>query len=270
MSKASVLVFMPAYGEQNVCKTTASLIALALDLPRHDIGFAFVTYSYFDLVRIRNLALTYWYDRTDATHLLCVDADMSFEPHVVRRMLDFDQPLVGGVYPTRSRPTTGDQRKFVGSFLQDEYPDAAGFMKVRGIGGGLMLIRRDCIDRLLEHDPSLSDDRSREQVIHGDLMKEMGLDRVITAFSYLTVHQGDVTREFGEDLSFCERARQAGMEVWGNVGDPLGHLGIHEWYGCLGKQVQPTNEVRSEPLGENPVWRLPIVQQSVVQSYPGS
>lgn len=229
----SIFVFMPAYGEQNVCKTTASLIALALDLPRHDIGVAFSTYSYFDLVRIRNLALTYWYDTTDATHMLFVDADMSFDPIAVRRMIERDVPLTGIVYPTRSH-STKEGNRFVGSFLPNELPDDKGFMKVRGLGGGLMLIRRDCIDRLLEHEPSLSDARSPKEVIHGDLMNQMGIRRTIAAFNYLTATDETATREFGEDLSFCERVRRAGMDVWGNVGDPVGHIGPHEWYGCMG------------------------------------
>lgn len=230
----SVFVMMPAFGQTNLAQTTSSLVALALDLPRYGIGMGFATYSYTFLERIRNLMLTYWFDRTEATHMLFVDADMAFEPIVVRRMLNYDVPLVGAVYPTRSSSPSARKQNFVGSFFPGTKQNEKGFMPVRGLGGGLMLIRRDCVERLLTDQPEINDMRSTTEVLHGDLMKEMGLVRMIGAFNILTTSVDGETREYGEDLSFCERVRTAGMEVWGNVGDPCGHIGLHEWFGCMG------------------------------------
>lgn len=228
----SVFVALPAYGQTNTTHTTASLVALALQLPLDGYQMTFGTYSYFDLVRMRNLMLTFWYDQQKASHMLFVDADMAFDPVAVIRMLERDVPLTGVIYPRRS-----NSLGFVGSFLSNTTP-VDGFMPVRGVGGGLMLIRRDCIERLLADQPELSDTRPTTSVMHGDLMREMGIERVIRAFDILTVEEGDVSREFGEDLSFCERVRRAGMEVWGDVGDPVGHVGLHEWFGCYGTPVQ--------------------------------
>lgn len=227
----SVFVALPAYGQTNTTHTTASLVALALQLPLDGYQMTFGTYSYFDLVRMRNLMLTFWYDQQKASHMLFVDADMAFDPVAVIRMLERDVPLTGVIYPRRS-----NSLGFVGSFLSNTTP-VDGFMPVRGVGGGLMLIRRDCIERLLADQPELSDTRPTTSVMHGDLMREMGIERVIRAFDILTVEEGDVSREFGEDLSFCERVRRAGMDVWGDVGDPVGHVGLHEWYGCYGQPV---------------------------------
>jgi hypothetical protein len=205
-----------------------------LQLPLNGVEAAFVTYSYAFLERIRNLMLTFWYDKTAYTHMLFVDADMMFDPVPVIRMLEYDVPLVGVVYPTRSHSLNVSKQKFVASFLPDTKQNEQGFIKVRGLGGGLMLIRRDCIDRLLADQPEINDTRAPESVIHGDLMKEMGITRMIGAFNFLTVTDDTVTKEFGEDLSFCERVWRAGMDVWGNVSDPVGHIGLHEWYGCWG------------------------------------
>ncbi|HTI67685.1 MAG TPA: hypothetical protein VL460_09110, partial [Caulobacteraceae bacterium] len=38
---------------------------------------------------------------TEHTHLLFVDADVGFEPEHLFRLLAFDKPLVGGVYPLK-------------------------------------------------------------------------------------------------------------------------------------------------------------------------
>lgn len=240
----SVYVMLPAFGQTCLTHTVSSLVALSLDLPRHGVGMGFATYSYTFLERIRGLMLTYWFDKTDASHMLFVDADMSFEPIVVRRMLDYDVPLVGVVYPTRSSTPSTRKQNFVGSFFTDTKQNEQGFMPVRGLGGGLMLIRRDCIERLLVDQPEVSDERPATEVLHGDLMREMGLSRMIGAFNFLTVEEKGIKREFGEDLSFCERVRRAGMEVWGSVGDPVGHVGFHEWFGCMGTPLpRPGQEI---------------------------
>lgn len=225
----SVFVACPAYGEHITTPTVWALMHLALDLPRRGIDVKFSTYSYHDIVRIRNLMLTYWYDRMpDTSHILFVDADNKFEPYIVVRMLQKNAECVGLVYPKKAA-----SEGFVGAFLTDERPGDDGFLKVRGLGGGCLLIRRDCIDRLLQADLSLSDTREPDEVMHGDLIKQMELSRVITAFDRTTTEIGGKMRELGEDLSFCERVRNAGMTVWGNVSDVNSHVGWQEFQGAM-------------------------------------
>jgi len=225
----SIFVACPAYGEHITTPTVWSLMHLALDLPRRGIDVKFSTYSYHDIVRIRNLMLTYWYDRMqDTSHILFVDADNKFEPHIVVRMLQKNVPCVGLVYPKKA-PNEG----FVGAFLADELPGRDGFMKVRGLGGGCLLIRRDCVDRILEADPYLSDDREPDEVMHGDLIKQMEIKRVISAFDRKFVTLNGKMRELGEDFSFCWRVREANMDIWADVADPNSHVGWQEFSGAM-------------------------------------
>ena len=44
---------------------------------------------------------TRWFDKTDASHLLFLDADMGFDPQLIVDMIAFDQPLTGAAYPKR-------------------------------------------------------------------------------------------------------------------------------------------------------------------------
>lgn len=263
----SVLVAMPAYNQTNVTQTTASLVALTGAFCSRGIKMEFLPYSYFDLVRLRNMMLTCWYDIRRTTHMLFVDSDMAFEPTPVLRMLDYDVPLAGAIYPLRANAEKG-KPKFSASFFHGTRPNEQGFMPVRGVGGGLMLIRRDCMDRLLEDDPTLIDDRPVDSVLHGNMMKEVGITRLLTPFNYLTdvdyltvEDQAAGTNpmkigEFGEDLSFCRRVRKAGMTVWGDAVDPIGHIGYNTWYG----NWSPANIVReAEDNGTHPVWRLSSV-----------
>jgi len=38
----------------------------------------------------------------EATHLMFIDSDITFEPELVHRMLTFDEDVVGGMYPAKA------------------------------------------------------------------------------------------------------------------------------------------------------------------------
>ena len=57
---------------------------------------SFAGNSYADIVEGRNFLL-----KTDASHLLFLDADMGFDPQLIVDMIAFDQPLTGAAYPKR-------------------------------------------------------------------------------------------------------------------------------------------------------------------------
>ena len=58
-----------------------------------------ISYAY--VGEARNALLTHWYDKSDSTHLLFVDADMGFEPQLIADMLALDKPIVGVIYTKR-------------------------------------------------------------------------------------------------------------------------------------------------------------------------
>src|SRR3546814_12802354 len=53
------------------------------------------------VTRSRNTLVSNFLDMPRATHLLFVDADISFSPDQVARMLQFGEPLVAGLYPLK-------------------------------------------------------------------------------------------------------------------------------------------------------------------------
>jgi hypothetical protein len=52
--------------------------------------------------RARSTLVAAFLDNPAATHLLFVDADISFEPQQVERMLRFDKDFTGALYPLKS------------------------------------------------------------------------------------------------------------------------------------------------------------------------
>lgn len=233
-----ILIATPAYGEVFYTPYVSSIFSLTRMLERRKWGSNFVAISFAEIAESRNYLLTFWYDKTDASHILFIDADMGFESALIARMVEFDKPVVGTVYPKRqlnvNRIATlaarGEQidraivkgHEFViqparGKALRIQ----KGFVEVEGCGAGILLIQRFCVDSMLQRIPELSD---ADVKYENSLAKDLG--RVIRAFDVLRVDG----RRVSEDFAFCHRWRSiCGGEIWANVEHEITHIGLREF-----------------------------------------
>jgi hypothetical protein len=217
-----VLIALPAHGGNNRCETTQSLCAVVQLLTSQGVNSQLRWMSIADITDARNLFLTTWYDLArDFTHLLFVDADMHFAPALVWDMLQFGKPLTGAFYSKRD--TTGS---VVGQSFPDESADQIekGFLKVKRIGGGVMLIRRGVVDAIVAKFPEVIDTTANHPVTKA--IHRAGGKRVIRAFDKMNTEEGGV---ISEDFSFCDRWRACDGEIWANVNHPIGHVGNFEF-----------------------------------------
>lgn len=218
----SVFIALPAFGRVNCSETTSSLMALSRLLLKKGWDFNFCTQSYPNIADVRNLFATIWYDLTQDSHLLFVDADMSFEPKMVLDMLESEKPLVGCMYPKKTLPI-----EFVGKLKPSELKIENGFLEVEALGAGVLLIRRDCMTAIVESDPVLSD-TNLSYYTYRDVLAKLGAFRVIRAFEEIHGETGKIS----EDYSFCRRYKDAGGECWASIDHPVTHVGP---YGFTGK-----------------------------------
>lgn len=220
-SKSKILICLPAFGRINQAETTRSLMDLAWSLNANGYDYCFMTQSYPDIVELRDMMLTLWYDRlVDTDHCLMVDADMAFEPQLVLDMLALEEPLVGCLYPKKTYPI---------SYVGRPQPGGAkrgGFIEMRDIGFGVTLIRRDCVRDMLDSRVAQSDSRI-DAFTFGPMLREWGVNRLIKAFERVEVDTGLMT----EDYSFCARHRAAGGTVWAATHHKITHVGAHGYSG---------------------------------------
>lgn len=212
-----VLICVPAFGHQNSSETTKSLVALTKELTERGSFAGFATHSFPDIVDLRNVFLSVWYEAIDASHLLFVDADMRFEPELVRDMLAADKPLVGVPYPKKRQPLS-----WVGSALEPPAAPEGNLLELEGIGCGVMLIRRDCISGMIDAGEVQVQSDLRGTALT-DLLEPYGVKRLIRAFDKVVT---DIGRHLSEDFSFCHRHRQAGGKVYAVINHTVTHLGI--------------------------------------------
>jgi hypothetical protein len=215
-----VLIFVPAYGQSVCALTMGSLYAVGQALTSKGIRNRLVWFSAADIVDVRNLALTVWYDNhPEFSHLLMVDADMGFEPELIWDMLRFEKPLTGCLYARRQvapsivggvKKENDDVSKVVNGFLPAEY-----------MGAGVMLIERRVVTALLETMPDLSDDVPSPMQEREDF----AIKRFIRAFD--PIREGN--KRLSEDISFCCRWKECGGEMWVNVAHRISHIGPFDY-----------------------------------------
>jgi hypothetical protein len=238
-----ILIATPAYGETFYTPYVSSVIRLQRLMARNKWDSTFASIAYADIVESRNFLLTHFYDKTDATHMLFIDADMGYDPELIADMVALRKPIVGVIAPRRQI----DLNRLAGLAAKGEKAESAiarsldflvrpakrtgadkprivnGFMEVEGCGAGIMLIERGCVRTMLEKLPELGDAAAKKM---SPLAK--GLDRLIRAFEPITVDGGRLS----EDYSFCHRWRTScGGEVWANISHQIVHVGLHRFAG---------------------------------------
>ena len=117
-------------------------------------------------------------------------------------LVELDRDIVGLPTPVWNSATPGGRPIYWNAYKYDaqaeayrEWPDKRGLQKVDAVGTGCVLFAR----RVFE-DPDMQ---------NGAFTRKLNLD-------------GTVDR--GNDISFCERARERGWNIWAHFGYPCDHI----------------------------------------------
>src|SRR6202161_2483141 len=103
MSQPSILISTPCFGgmvSQSYMLSVIRLMSYAKSAG-FDVSLSMVGYDAL-ISRARSTLVAAFLDDPAATHLLFVDADISFEPQQVERLLKFDKDFTGALYPLKS------------------------------------------------------------------------------------------------------------------------------------------------------------------------
>jgi len=228
--RAKVFIALPAYRQTNFTKTTSCLVNTALMLHANGWWGGFGDCSGIGIADMRNRFLTMWYDGLpECTHLLMVDDDMGWSFKMVADMIMVDKPIVGCIYPKKVYPI-----EYVGSLDRDQTGVPQGFKRATGLGGGVLLIRRDAVTKIMESDPSIVD-YNIARFTAGRMLTKFNITRLINAFKEIENEQEIIS----EDISFCRRAQAAGVEMYASVAHKVTHVGAHEFECCFGEDLIP-------------------------------
>ena len=219
----------PMYGGNCTAGYTSSMLNLAKVLP-YDHNF--ITNESL-VTRARNM-LVHNFLASDCTHLLFIDADVAFDPHGVKKMLDADKDVIGGLYAKKyinwNRVFTavkyGVQPELLSSNAYDYYVRGevrVGTDKpveVESVGTGLMMIKRQVFEKLKPETPV----SKLGSTVVGQIAAQ---DKVYHFFDTGVDAQ---TGEFlSEDYAFCQRWKAKGGTIFAAPWVQTIHIGTHHF-----------------------------------------
>lgn len=207
----------PQYGHSYEPEYVQSLYSMTKKLEQAKIPSTLSWVSFSDIVVSRNYLISnFYFLQKSCSHILFIDADMGFPPELIMDMISFNKPLVGVMAPTRHfdprRPGKGTLA--VGNMLSKSESD---FVKVSHCGASILLISRECIDKMVKQIPDFLDSKHVKSMPFGGIMK-----------TYLRAFDPIVTDNeiFSEDISFCKRwIERCKGDIWVNSKYKIDHIG---------------------------------------------
>lgn len=166
------------------------------------------------------------FSKSDCTHMLFIDSDITFPADAVEKLLSYRLPLVGGLYPIK----TFAENKFAGE-IDLSVRLAPHIVRAKYLPTGFMMIRKDVAVRMQRSFPDL-----RYTIDGGELKGERNWD----LFRCDVVHDDPLVpggRLLSEDWAFTRRALKIGIEAWADLSIELEHTGSHTFKAGLPQEV---------------------------------
>lgn len=174
--------------------------------------------------RVRNTICTRFLEG-DATDLIFVDADQSWNPVGLARLLVYEDEIVGGSYPMKNdwgRWTATLEKDRFGRNIRKDVHEGHYLLKAQMLPTGFMRIKRTALERFANAYP-------------GRIYQCPGADPEAPGRVYVDFFEcaRDNLIRYGEDGYFCKLWRDIGGELWVDPDITLGHHGVKKWEGNL-------------------------------------
>lgn len=241
MSKPLVILATPCYGGLVTHGYMLSVVKLLGAAAGMGIGIGLSLLANDALIpRARATLVSTLLDNPQATHLLFVDADISFEPEQLARLLRRDCDMAAALYPVKainwqgvaSRKAGSSARAaeeagfvYVGEFCTgDALKVEAGFATANYAGTGFLLIKRAALEKMAAAYPE-----TKFASTHNFPALGAGSGNLYALFDCLIDPASG--HYLSEDYAFCRRWRALGGEIWLDLESRLAHVGSHAFNG---------------------------------------
>ena len=250
-NKVKIIIGTPCFGGMLHNGYFQSMLELSVNFTKLNIPFEMMTIGNESLIqRARNGIVAKFMADTTATHLMFIDADITFSWINIVKLLLSGKELCGGCYPKKcfnwdkikhqiqKNPALSDDELMAKSLdyvfnpiYHKEGENVViklnnGMAQVKDIGTGFMLINKSVINKMIQKYPEtkfMNNVAGYGQNNVGDYFYAL-FDCCIDPVSRVYL---------SEDYLFCKRWIDIGGELWLDLSTNLNHTGIIDYKGCL-------------------------------------
>ena len=256
-----IRILTPCYNGELTSNYCKGMIELSQYLSLMGVKFSVEFVSDSLITRGRNsLVAKSMGDPNTVTHLMFIDADISFDIHDIVKLLVSDKDIIGGVYPLKKYhwhllQQTKDENKirdllelkkqntifdnmtdeefikkrlvkYNWNFLDENIKVEDSMTEVYHIPTGFMMIKRNVIEKMVKEYPetkytdNMTYLKTEEEAKWTYALFDCAISK--TNNTYLS-----------EDWLFCERWRNIGGQVFAHVGIDLDHTGTETFKGSF-------------------------------------
>lgn len=239
----NVLICTPCFGGNIYVGYFHSMIQTTAYLNSVGVRYGIKTIANESLItRARNTCVSYFLSHPEYTHLLFIDADISWTPESVLKLIGDRKPLVSGVYPKKAIEWSrlpelvkeqdwhiDTQQKclnYVVNFNDARVKIEKNCVRVKDAPTGFMLIERSVFTTLKEKFPELR--------YTNDLNLDMKDHHPDSFWLFFDCIKDPVdSRYLSEDYAFCRLLQLSGIETWIDISIPLTHTGTYNFEGNI-------------------------------------
>jgi len=258
----SLFIATPMFGGQANYMYMISLINLLTKLGQHGIPSMFEIAANESLITKARNILVEGFLKSNATHLLFLDADLGFDGDDVIRMIQADRDIIGGQYAKKK--INWDVVKRVVNAVPDipgphinaviaestfrPIGDSLTFdinqpVEVESIATGMMLVKREVFETMAQRMPET-------EIISGgsETMDPKTMTRITDphrkSHAFFDTSIDPVTKAYtSEDFTFCKRWRELGGQVFLAPWTRTVHVGTYEYVCDLGAIARYTSQM---------------------------
>ncbi len=247
MATPSIMIGTPCFGGLLTHGYVTSLLELCNYAAISSLGLR-VKFLAGDalITRARSTLVATFLDDPALTHLLFIDADITFKPEQLKRLLKFDQEVTAALYPVKSfdwkempeRARKGEALHQAGLVYVTEHcvgeqlKTKNGFATAEYAGTGFLLIKRQAIEKLIAAYPE-----TKYSAVHDFAKPGQAAENFYALFDCMI---DPVSGHYlSEDYSFCRRWRKIGGEIWIDLESKLTHTGPYAFEGSASARYAP-------------------------------
>ena len=242
--QTKLFVATPMYGGMCTGMYSSALMQLVGACGQNNIQMYFSFMMNESLITRARNSMAYDFIKSDATHMMFIDADIAFNPVDIPRMVKADKDIICGLYPkkeinwvqvteaVKAGVPPNELHNHTGAFVvnlphgeQTKSGNINEPMEIANGGTGFMLIKRNVFDHLADKVPSYTND-----MYHAvDTVREV---KIIKEYFATSIDE-ESNRLLSEDYHFCKIAREAGFKVYSAPWAQFGHTGTYTFSGQL-------------------------------------